>query len=89
MESRDDTFNCNICFELFDTSDKAPLILPCGHTFCKRCIKKQFRRGKIDCPLDKKTHQAPKADHFPLNFTILHSIEVAAATPKKIVKRCS
>jgi hypothetical protein len=31
---------CPICFELFLPPDHSPFILfPCGHTFCKVCIK--------------------------------------------------
>lgn len=32
------SLNCIICFDEFDTSDKVPVVLPCGHTFvCREC----------------------------------------------------
>ena len=34
----DDLLECKICFEAFNTTDRKPLVLPCGHTFCKVTI---------------------------------------------------
>lgn len=34
-------FHCIICFEEFNLTDKAPVILPCGHTYlCEPCSKR-------------------------------------------------
>lgn len=34
-------FHCCICFDEFNLSDKAPVILPCGHTYlCEPCSKR-------------------------------------------------
>ena len=33
-----DFLDCEICFERFNSSDKKPLSLNCGHTCCKACI---------------------------------------------------
>ncbi|XP_077989526.1 E3 ubiquitin-protein ligase Midline-1-like [Glandiceps talaboti] len=42
--------SCPICFELYSV----PLLLPCGHTFCKECLKKYraTSRGSstLTCP---------------------------------------
>ena len=35
MEGIDGELTCGICLEFFDT----PLLLPCGHNFCRRCIQ--------------------------------------------------
>lgn len=38
------SFHCTICFEAFDSEERAPVVLPCGHTFiCQQC----------SCRLDK------------------------------------
>ena len=50
------SFECNICFISFDGSDRKPLILLCGHTFCTKCINdlKEIARKKgfssFQCP---------------------------------------
>ena len=33
-------FKCPDCQEFFNDKDFVPLNLPCGHTFCKKCIFK-------------------------------------------------
>jgi len=30
---------CQICTEMFDKQDHLPLLLACGHTFCKACLR--------------------------------------------------
>ncbi|XP_010546177.1 PREDICTED: uncharacterized protein LOC104818331 isoform X2 [Tarenaya hassleriana] len=34
---------CPICFEPFDISHNAPLVLWCGHTLCKSCVSRLHR----------------------------------------------
>lgn len=36
---------CQICAYMFDTEEHQPLILACGHSFCKECLKKSM--GKL------------------------------------------
>mmetsp|Transcript_10837 Transcript_10837/g.15967 ORF Transcript_10837/g.15967 Transcript_10837/m.15967 type:complete len:456 (-) Transcript_10837:10-1377(-) len=32
------SFHCTICFEALDSAERAPVVLPCGHTFiCQQC----------------------------------------------------
>ena len=30
---------CSICCEYFDHKEHLPLLLNCGHTFCKECLR--------------------------------------------------
>ena len=42
--------SCKVCFDLFDDKDHLPLLLGCGHTFCKQCLKNttnQLKRAKL------------------------------------------
>lgn len=44
-------FECGVCLEPFNESDKFPRILPCGHTFCERCIAQIInQRIQFKCP---------------------------------------
>ena len=54
---------CAICMEKYNTTNKIPRILTCGHTFCSSCLEIICERSGIEssgisCPLDKtKGHQ--------------------------------
>ena len=54
----EDLIRCDICNKTFDTVSQAPLMLKCGHTFCKRCISYKSTNSEKninkECPLDKK-----------------------------------
>ncbi|KZV70607.1 hypothetical protein PENSPDRAFT_579153 [Peniophora sp. CONT] len=45
LRSLDAALRCKICSELYD----APVILPCGHTFCSLCARQQLL-DKPSCP---------------------------------------
>lgn len=32
-------FNCNICYEQYDSAEHLPLIIQCGHFICLQCIR--------------------------------------------------
>ena len=47
-----EAMNCPICMHEFDDKSRVPLVLHCGHTFCKKCIEDTERRnGAIQCSL--------------------------------------
>ena len=54
----EDLIKCDICNIMFDLNSHAPLMLKCGHTFCKRCISYKVNNPDKNinrcCPLDKK-----------------------------------
>ncbi|OMJ77209.1 hypothetical protein SteCoe_23244 [Stentor coeruleus] len=47
-----DLLTCPICMHEFNSDNYIPLILHCGHTFCKKCIENTERRmGALQCSL--------------------------------------
>jgi hypothetical protein len=62
---------CDICMDNFDLNDKLPLILECGHTFCKSCLR-SICISSSKCPLDKqsitKSFSSLKPNYFLLNI---------------------
>ena len=54
----EDLIKCDICNIIFDSVSHAPLMIKCGHTFCKRCISFKNNNPKKNlnkmCPLCKK-----------------------------------
>ena len=66
---------CEICFLTFSSAEqRAPRILPCGHTFCESCLNDMVRtnkkKGKINCPSCRVEVAVPKGDasRLPKNF---------------------
>lgn len=55
-----EVYQCKICFEEFNLTDKAPHSLAlCGHAFCQTCLKRMIQDGNrgaephIKCPICK------------------------------------
>ena len=69
----DEHVTCTVCMEVY----KNPRVLPCLHSYCKKCIKQLIERtstrGKtFRCPTCRETTDVPEkgADGFPHNFFI-------------------
>lgn len=65
---------CSICLECFDSNEKKPLILPCGHTFCRQCVK-DIKDNNSECPFDRKPVDLP-FEGISTNFTLLELIDL-------------
>lgn len=75
MESMEDLLTCRICMEKYNTNERKPLFLPCGHTFCQKCLKFVYKRGKLQCPMDKKKHSFDFFTSIPSNFQLLNCLD--------------
>lgn len=42
-------FECGICALVFNNSSRVPIILECGHSFCKDCLRRKLGPHK-HCP---------------------------------------
>ena len=49
----EDLIKCDICNIIFDTASHAPLMIKCGHSFCKRCISYKNNNPEKDAFLIK------------------------------------
>jgi hypothetical protein len=76
--------NCGKCNLEYNGEKKAPIFLPCGHTFCKKCLKDIYKKNSfIICPEDgKKLYLA--LDHYPVNHLILKKITNNKSSNKKV-----
>lgn len=80
MESLEGVLTCSICMEAYNESDRKPLFLLCGHTFCGKCLRLVYHKPSLNCPLDKKTHKFESFDKIPINFSILNLISTNNTT---------
>lgn len=70
----DEYLTCAICLELYSTI-RVPLVLECGHTFCRGCLSKILSvKGKIECPTDRNHDPRPLLS-INRNISLMHIID--------------
>ena len=51
-----DSFACLVCLEQFyQIEQNVAVVLECGHTICKKCLKDMLKSGIKLCPIDNRT----------------------------------
>ncbi|XP_075234987.1 SH3 domain containing ring finger posh [Lycorma delicatula] len=76
-----DLLECSVCLERLDTSSK---VLPCQHTFCKKCLEEILLTHKeLRCP-ECRVLVDVKIDDLPPNVLLMRILEgMRNAAPKK------
>ncbi|XP_052121910.1 uncharacterized protein LOC113218216 isoform X2 [Frankliniella occidentalis] len=62
---------CDLCTEHFDGAERAPKVLPCGHTACLQCLQ---RLQDSRCPTCRRNIDGPP-EELPTNFLALTLLE--------------
>ena len=73
----DNLLQCKICCESYNKTDRKPLILPCGHTFCKDTISKLINKKQqnaIECPICKTITPCNVPEDMIVNYELLEMI---------------
>uniref|UniRef100_A0A7E4UZP3 RING-type domain-containing protein n=1 Tax=Panagrellus redivivus TaxID=6233 RepID=A0A7E4UZP3_PANRE len=65
---------CCICYYTYNSSNRAPLSLPCGHTFCKQCTKQMKSILSIKCATCRKVLHVGIKD-APKNYALIQTLE--------------
>ncbi|KAK0080880.1 hypothetical protein PV325_013175 [Microctonus aethiopoides] len=75
-----DLLECSVCLERLDTSSK---VLPCQHTFCKKCLEEIVSTHReLRCP-ECRVLVDVKIDDLPPNVLLMRILEgMRNATPK-------
>jgi hypothetical protein len=61
---------CDNCNYIFDLGSYSPIIIPCGHTICRKCITSIWNRlAYIKCPFDNSKHFLD-FNSYPINFML-------------------
>lgn len=67
-----DLLECSVCLERLDTSSK---VLPCQHTFCKKCLLDIYQAHKeLRCPECRVLIQCG-IDELPTNVLLMRILE--------------
>ncbi|CAH1102956.1 unnamed protein product [Psylliodes chrysocephalus] len=82
-----DLLECSVCLERLDTSSK---VLPCQHTFCKKCLEDIVQTHKeLRCP-ECRILILSKIDELPPNVLLMRILEgvknAGNLLPKKLHK---
>jgi len=56
----EELLKCERCKNVFDLNDHIPIVIKCGHTFCKKCVLDinhiKYNKKNYSCPLDNMTN---------------------------------
>ena len=48
--SQIEKLSCLYCKETYNTTTKMPLCIPCGHTYCLKCVEDEyFKKTSFTC----------------------------------------
>ena len=86
-----DSFSCLVCLEQFyDLEQNVAVVLECGHTICKKCLKNILNSGRKLCPIDNRTEiKLPNANNYIENKIIQKAITLnynLKINPKSLTK---
>ena len=59
---------CNICFDFYDSSDKKPIVLNCGHSLCKSCLVRLENRNCSTC---RSEITQEDLEDIPVNYDLM------------------
>lgn len=75
-----DLLECSVCLERLDTSSK---VLPCQHTFCKKCLEDIFHTNKeLRCP-ECRVLVEIGIDDLPPNVLLMRILEGMRNVPRR------
>ncbi|KAK2119415.1 E3 ubiquitin-protein ligase sh3rf1 [Saguinus oedipus] len=75
-----DLLECHVCLERLDASAK---VLPCQHTFCKRCLLGIVgSRNELRCP-ECRTHAGSGVEELPSNILLVRLLDGIKQRPWK------
>ena len=81
---------CELCKESFNLDDRVPYTLPCGKTFCYKCVESvTTNKGNIICPIDNTKCPLSSTDLKPnqLLLTLLGNRQAHSNQSKKDKKK--
>lgn len=64
------SFECPICLDQY-SSEVKPLLIPCGHTACIRCISSLKKQKILECPVCRTMHHNIEISVLSINYALI------------------
>ena len=61
---------CPVCLMAYDDNLGRPRNLPCGHTYCTRCVNGFTEQDRATCPTCRVVHAVPETGQFPVSYAV-------------------
>ncbi|XP_071516934.1 tripartite motif-containing protein 10-like isoform X2 [Panulirus ornatus] len=71
MAGVEDAVTCMICSEVYQAKTREPLVLPCGHTFCRSCLTNIYDTRYFTCPSCRENFSHRDLEDLPISFSLL------------------
>lgn len=68
----EEAVTCFVCFKVYQQGTRDPLVLPCGHTFCRACISAvhSISRGNLICPTCRRDSGIVDINQLPICYPL-------------------
>ena len=74
--------SCCICTETYDSTDRCPRVLRCGHSLCQNCLGSLLRSPAAKtCPECRFDIRPNRIADFPKNFAVLQQLPTTPVRP--------
>jgi len=64
---------CSVCLDRYNSSDRKPLILPCGHTVCQGCCQTHIARERF-CPMCRQPLNN-RLEDLQVNYALMFDLQ--------------
>ena len=72
---------CTICDQKYEVPSRTPLMLPCGHTYCSRCLQELLSSSQLFCPEDQEAVNISSIADLPKNFSLIRLLSQSSSNP--------
>jgi len=66
-----DELCCSLCLSRYSETEHVPLLLKCGHTYCKDCLTSARSQGRTNCPTCSYQDAFDQVERLPKNYLVL------------------
>ncbi|XP_042231986.1 uncharacterized protein LOC121872923 [Homarus americanus] len=67
----EEAVTCQVCSDVYQSGLRDPLVLCCGHTFCRSCLSSLRVRGDFNCPSCRRDLDHIDLEDLPICFSLL------------------
>ncbi|KAG0717609.1 E3 ubiquitin-protein ligase TRIM32 [Chionoecetes opilio] len=69
----EEAVTCIVCLKVYQQGTRDPLVLPCGHTFCRVCISavQSTSRGSLICPTCRRDAGTLDISQLPICYPLV------------------